>query len=314
MTISPSRTPTVGTVGIRDCNNIVLQVPEAFIIPTRCNIHATPAPSLCQLYVGGRCRQGANCLQAHATSNVIFTLREVKQPSVACCWHHGDGDGRPKSEFAFASKVIWINGVDVPSHFFSPTYGLQKLMDEASKLKEVNITTNASSICRVHAYDVCQFKESCKFLHVCRQVAVQSLKEFVPPLEQTSISIKYDHKKKKPQDFPVNMGAASSLTVPPLLPMQNFLFYTSPTLPNGGVLFPSQMSPVMPHQPFYHTAQSPTPSQQLRASPTSVTLQSEQKLLDAAGLLVAAARNPYQAPFVREVVNRLRLELGENFI
>ncbi|RNC57706.1 hypothetical protein TcCL_ESM04664, partial [Trypanosoma cruzi] len=68
-----------------------LLIPCNFIYATRAQHRAT-IPSLCQLFLHGRCRQGTQCHQVHASLDAVVALRSRVGKLPCCCVFHGDED------------------------------------------------------------------------------------------------------------------------------------------------------------------------------------------------------------------------------
>jgi hypothetical protein len=68
-----------------------LLIPTQYIFDTRAQQRNT-LPSLCQLFLSGRCRQGQGCYQVHANWEVVQRLRSQVDSLPCCCPDHGDKD------------------------------------------------------------------------------------------------------------------------------------------------------------------------------------------------------------------------------
>nr|CCC91391.1 unnamed protein product [Trypanosoma congolense IL3000] len=68
-----------------------LLIPLNHVYPTRAQ-QRTTIPSLCQLFLNGRCRQGAQCHQVHASPDMVTVLRSQVETLPRCCALHGDRD------------------------------------------------------------------------------------------------------------------------------------------------------------------------------------------------------------------------------
>ncbi|CCW72134.1 unnamed protein product [Phytomonas sp. Hart1] len=69
----------------------MLRIPINHIQKTRAQ-NRSGLPSLCQLYLNNRCRQGSNCFQIHADYHVVMKLRDEIGKLPRCCMAHGDTD------------------------------------------------------------------------------------------------------------------------------------------------------------------------------------------------------------------------------
>lgn len=68
-----------------------LMIPVSYVYETRAQQRNT-LPSLCQLFLSDRCRQGENCYQVHANWEVVEQLRREVDALPYCCVRHGDLD------------------------------------------------------------------------------------------------------------------------------------------------------------------------------------------------------------------------------
>ncbi|ESL11639.1 hypothetical protein TRSC58_00606 [Trypanosoma rangeli SC58] len=173
-----------------------LLIPCNCIYPTRAQQRAA-IPSLCQLFLQGRCRQGAQCHQVHANVDVVMVLRGQVGNLPRCCLFHGDDDiAGVLNERSLLSKVVLyipevsFEGGYVPLNRFSYTPALRRVLKEKQgRLMPDNgdkeicggsdlqaegscLVLNAGdqSICRLHIFDRCRYADDCRFLHVCKEV------------------------------------------------------------------------------------------------------------------------------------------------
>lgn len=173
-----------------------LPLPWECILPTRAQQRAS-IPSLCQLFLQGRCRQGFNCHQVHADPLVVERLRMQVQSLPVCCTTHGDGDhtdGPHDPRLILVSNLLWNDGL-IPIHRLSNTVGLQRIvqMNQVVLVGDrpaIAATGSFANICRLHVVDRCRFAEDCKFLHVCKHVAAQD------PLFQSAHSGRPQHQRQ----------------------------------------------------------------------------------------------------------------------
>ncbi|KAK7197155.1 hypothetical protein NESM_000660700 [Novymonas esmeraldas] len=68
-----------------------LLIPTQYIFETRAQQRGS-LPSLCQLFLSGRCRQGQGCYQVHADWEAVQRLRSQVDSLPCCCPAHGDKD------------------------------------------------------------------------------------------------------------------------------------------------------------------------------------------------------------------------------
>lgn len=77
-----------GTFAVIDPKSRRLHIPVEAIMETKAR-HRQGVPSLCLIYLAGRCRQGAKCFQAHADAKVVEELRARALQEPTCCQAHG---------------------------------------------------------------------------------------------------------------------------------------------------------------------------------------------------------------------------------
>lgn len=171
-----------------------LTIPYEHILETRAQLRGS-IPSLCQLFLAGRCRQGEMCHQVHADPAIIDILRQQVERLPICCVVHGDTDhtkGADDAREVVVEGLSW-NGGAIPLNRLSYTAGLAKVMEmheRNSPNAKVMVASHNISICRLHVMDRCRFAEDCKFLHVCKEVVysdqafMQSLQygSYTPPM------------------------------------------------------------------------------------------------------------------------------------
>ncbi|KPI87773.1 hypothetical protein ABL78_3131 [Leptomonas seymouri] len=150
-----------------------LLIPKQYIFDTRARQRGT-LPSLCQLYLSGRCRQGQGCYQVHADWMAVQRLRAQVDSLPCCCPGHGDKDhlglmenaplrdflnnssghhhgtsakidptatAATESNVCASDVVVYVPGCStyegnyVPLHRVSYTTGLRRLLEEQHVLK-----------------------------------------------------------------------------------------------------------------------------------------------------------------------------------
>ncbi|RNE97072.1 hypothetical protein TraAM80_09511 [Trypanosoma rangeli] len=173
-----------------------LLIPCNCIYPTRAQQRAT-IPSLCQLFLQGRCRQGTLCHQVHANVDTVVVLRGHVGNLPRCCSFHGDDDiAGVLNERSWLSKVVLyipevsFEGGYVPLNRLSYTPALRRVLKEkpdrlmlenddkeicsGSDLRAEGsfLVLNAGdqSICRLHIFDRCRYADDCRFLHLCKEL------------------------------------------------------------------------------------------------------------------------------------------------
>ncbi|ESL08780.1 hypothetical protein TRSC58_03512 [Trypanosoma rangeli SC58] len=176
-----------------------LLIPCNCIYPTRAQQRAA-IPSLCQLFLQGRCRQGAQCHQVHANVDVVMVLRDQVGNLPRCCPFHGDDDiAGVLNERSLLSKVVLyipevsFEGGYVPLSRIGYTVPISKMLNKRDSdvvraldsyrqsLQEGSAPPEGSPvvvleagdipICRLHVKERCRFAEECGFLHLCREIA-----------------------------------------------------------------------------------------------------------------------------------------------
>ncbi|EKF39680.1 hypothetical protein MOQ_000088 [Trypanosoma cruzi marinkellei] len=188
------------------CMVVVDPATRKLLIPCNC-IYATRAqqratiPSLCQLFLHGRCRQGAQCHQVHASLDAVLALRSRVGKLPWCCTLHGDTDhASVLNERSWLSKVVLyvpevsFEGGYIPLSRISYTVALQRILKEKSdrtiserredgtngenvmRSENSRLVIDASdqSLCRLHIFDRCRYAEECRFLHLCKEVTASS--------------------------------------------------------------------------------------------------------------------------------------------
>ncbi|RNE96393.1 uncharacterized protein Tco025E_09738 [Trypanosoma conorhini] len=173
-----------------------LLIPCNCIYPTRAQQRAT-IPSLCQLFLQGRCRQGPQCHQVHASVDAVVALRSQVGSLPWCCTLHGDRDhANAMNERSWLSKVVLyipevsFEGGYVPLRRLSYTPSLRRILKERPdrlmpEVDEKDIGDKAGArgegsrlvldasdqpICRLHIFDRCRYADDCRFLHLCKEI------------------------------------------------------------------------------------------------------------------------------------------------
>ncbi|EPY22140.1 hypothetical protein AGDE_13574 [Angomonas deanei] len=171
-----------------------LLVPLTHVLETRAQQRST-LPSLCQLYLQGRCRQGAQCYQVHAQQEMIAALRSRVEYLPCCCVQHGDKDRMglldhtPQTGYAPVRRLKDVllylphgetgEASYVPLTSLSYTLAVRQLLQEQDPLHatglplhqgKVTLDGSGLTVCRLHAMDRCRYAEECKFLHLCKEI------------------------------------------------------------------------------------------------------------------------------------------------
>jgi len=178
-----------------------LKIPRSAVYETRAFNRTTP-PSLCMLFMNGRCRQGLQCHQAHANSDVVHQLRAEALKIPSCCAAHGDvAVGKEFDTFSVTIVISSDTNIALGVEHFAATAGLTALLSQPVEKKDEGHVTYPATLCRLHAYDRCRYAEDCRFLHLCRGVVaehpyiiprdlqVPSYKQRTPPSYYTSVQL-----------------------------------------------------------------------------------------------------------------------------
>ncbi|CCW60177.1 unnamed protein product [Phytomonas sp. EM1] len=162
-------------------------------------------PSLCRIFMSGRCLQGDKCYQAHADSNTISKLRAIALAEPSCCEKHGappDNSGIC-ANFSFSVKYEKPN----ESFYVGPleyciTRGLRELLgSRTSTPATTELTVPIALLCKLHSSEdgtrCCRFGNECKFVHVCREV-LRAMKKCVlnPTAEPVVPPLKHEISSK----------------------------------------------------------------------------------------------------------------------
>jgi hypothetical protein len=194
-----------------------LEVPRNYLHETHA-LHRVGIPSLCMLYLDGRCRAGTMCHQAHVDLEVIEFLRKEALSMPTCCREHGDlHSGHVPT--LIGDRTIWLYGRAIEPWNFASTLGLQRLIREATS-REVELLPRY--ICRLHLGNKCRYVEECNHVHLCRD-----LKDLVIPPElsftnsptlMTNSSAEFSHEASTPPEAATPPASeAPSLSTPTFL-------------------------------------------------------------------------------------------------
>lgn len=222
-----------------------LTIPFDHIAETRAQLRHS-IPSLCQLFLAGRCRQGQLCHQVHADPYVVHELRMMVERLPLCCVEHGDqdftvggGDGGGSVAHLIPNAdrlslrvphLTWNNGL-IAIRNLSFTQGLRQILlqhhhhatkhsDHTALPDIVDLTLSAThvNLCRLHIIDRCRFAEDCKFLHVCKSVAQQPeyLQMLASPQQQAPLQDECSsHQRAYPQLTKSEVASSSLYPLPP---------------------------------------------------------------------------------------------------
>lgn len=198
-----------GTFPVIDPHSKKLFIPLESMIDTRA-MHREGVPSLCRIYIQGRCRQGNNCFQAHANTDTVLRLRAAALAQPSCCPSHG----APSNTMGLPQGLLITIRNDegqTMARLVLPqlcvTNGLHTLVvaqSVAASPAAPEVVVPTSQLCRLHAghggSQCCRFGDACSFIHVCRVVsteldgkdsaeglAVCPPPNVVPPMPETAI-------------------------------------------------------------------------------------------------------------------------------
>lgn len=169
-----------GTFAVIDPFSKRLFIPNEAMLDTRA-MHRKGVPSLCRVFLEGRCRQGSNCFQAHANVDVVTTLRAAALEEPTCCALHGAHSNTTGLD---PGLVLFIKNDDGDTVLRARleetvvTNGLRTLIAaQASAVGMVvptEVVVPTSSLCRLHSGQAgapcCRFEGECNFVHLCHQL------------------------------------------------------------------------------------------------------------------------------------------------
>lgn len=179
---APFVSPSTETIAVTDPLSRKLMLPLVALRPTLATSRPG-VPSLCLLYLEGRCRQGSQCHQVHADPQVALQLRAEAKQQPTCCGAHGDVN-ESKIPQAWASLHLDIGGILVPMRLMAFTVALERTVSEhlAAEPSAAVIRAQIHQICRLHGSERCRFTEDCRFLHLCRNLLRERFAAVVPDL------------------------------------------------------------------------------------------------------------------------------------
>lgn len=166
-----------GTVAVVDPMSRKIAIPRGALRETLA-LSRAGTPSLCILFLRGRCRQGTQCHQVHAEPETVFRLREDARKLPTCCAEHSDiNAGMLKAEWR--ARNIEVNGVVIEAKNLAYTVGLKKIFSDNP---DGTVRIPVPTVCRLHVTERCRYSEDCKFIHVCRQETSKKLAAWVQPM------------------------------------------------------------------------------------------------------------------------------------
>ncbi|CAJ1990461.1 hypothetical protein conserved [Leishmania donovani] len=157
-----------------------LFIPLESMLDTRA-MHRKGVPSLCRVFLEGRCRQGTNCFQAHANIDLVLELRAKALAEPTCCALHGAPSDNSGIDPALRLIVRNDDGETVGCAQLPQTLvtnGLRTLIaaqtSAAGMQAPVDVVVPTSALCRLHSgadgSPCCRFEGECNFVHLCRQL------------------------------------------------------------------------------------------------------------------------------------------------
>ena len=157
-------------------------------IPIHCIQHTKAltrdvVPSLCMLFLEGRCRQGVDCNQIHADQETVLEIREAASRLPTCCKMHGDINAAMFDRFPhWSDKTLIVDSVPIPMERVAFTNGLERCLDN-EQTSGGTVAMSPTFICRLQAGGHCRYSEECKFVHVCTEITKHQLSHCVAPLK-----------------------------------------------------------------------------------------------------------------------------------
>ncbi len=189
---SPSFKHEDGMAIVVDPATRKMQVPLAALTATRA-VHRQGIPSLCLLFIAGRCRQGSQCHQVHCDRSVVEVLRTASAAIPTCCLAHGDINAN-RMHPTWLEREFILQGVRIPLRQMGYTKGIDRVMTEHLQQRGAAstdpIAIDMVLVCRQHGTSSCRYSEDCKFLHPCQKIVTQQLAPWMiqqdrpPPLHQ----------------------------------------------------------------------------------------------------------------------------------
>jgi len=181
--------PPGGVMMVTDPLSRKLAIPLEHIRPTQATTRPG-VPSLCLLFLDGRCRQALQCHQIHAEPSVVLRLRQEAKSLPTCCHTHGDVHAnRMRPEWL--SRTLQFDNVAVPVNAVAYSNALERLL--ASDPSDI-VRCTPQQLCRLHGSERCRFTEDCRFIHICRDLLRAHFADVVPDLiPQLELRHKHRH-------------------------------------------------------------------------------------------------------------------------
>lgn len=167
-----------GTFPVIDPFSKKLFIPMKSMIDTRA-MHREGVPSLCRIFLQGRCRQDARCFQAHADNDTVLRLRAAALAEPSCCPVHGAPSASSELPESLQLVVNSDHGTilgRLPLSQVCVTNGLRTLLvaqGVTASCASPEVVLPVSALCRLHGghggSPCCRFGEECNFVHICRE-------------------------------------------------------------------------------------------------------------------------------------------------
>ncbi|AIN99942.1 hypothetical protein LPMP_283100 [Leishmania panamensis] len=172
-----------GTFAVIDPLSKRLFIPLESMLDTRA-MHRKGVPSLCRVFLEGRCRQGTNCFQAHANIDLVLELRAKALAVPTCCALHGSPSDMSGIDPTLRLVVRNDDGETVGLARLRQalvTNGLRTLIaaqvSAVGMPAPVDVVVSTAALCRSHSgadgSPCCRFEGECNFVHLCRHVVAQ---------------------------------------------------------------------------------------------------------------------------------------------
>ncbi|CCW68549.1 unnamed protein product [Phytomonas sp. Hart1] len=166
-----------GTFPVIDYGSKMLFLPMEAMVETRA-LHREGVPSLCRIYMSGRCLQGSKCHQAHTDAKLVSEFRAIALAEPSCCEKHGVSTDSSEihADFSFTVKDDKRNrSFYVGPYEYCITKGLRDILADRESVPEMTeLTVPFSSLCKLHTgaegTKCCRFGSECKFVHICREL------------------------------------------------------------------------------------------------------------------------------------------------
>lgn len=169
-----------------------LRVPLNLLVPTHASAAVGTVPSLCILFLEGRCRH-AWCRQAHVLPSAIPQLRYEALSAPTCCHFHNDPQDISMLTKQFKYVRITNSGGStelIPASRIACTVGLRRYLVQNTSRKnaegeEESLPAKAlltdddvldlptKFICRLHLGHRCRYLDDCNNIHICREYEVR---------------------------------------------------------------------------------------------------------------------------------------------